>query len=494
MSSPLSSFYPYTYDGNRRPPVGWLWLTFNSGEENVRFDTYHTHRSLPFVRSVLLLAIGLYFLFSWLDPLIVPAVRSELMYIRALSCLLFGTAVVLTYTKWGIRHFQFLMSQVVLWSGTALVGMVLIAETDSGHTYYAGMILAVMYAHTLLRLRFIYATLTTWFIILLYIISSGLLNYIPYEYYMNNIFFLLSANCMGMFASYWLEYYMKATYWKERLLQEKTEELQKEHQRKTDELNDAREMQLNMLPQQLPGCDKYRFSFSMRAASEVGGDYYDYHLDENGTLTFGIGDATGHGLKASVMVTAMKQIFAEHAGNDDLPQFLRRASHSLHLMGFKKLYMAFAVGRLYDDDRLELSGAGMPPALIYRAKNNTVEQLPLKGLPLGSPAPFPYQKTETYVNPGDIVLLMTDGLAECFNGERELYGYERIRRMLADMAGDNPEHIINRLYEESEQWLNGQPQNDDMTFFVFSRKPEREPAGASIHTYRGRIISSGNAH
>jgi hypothetical protein len=456
---------------NQKPPVKRFTLSYFEADENRRFDLFHTQRSVSFVRVTLFLAITLYITFSWLDPLITNGVTAELMAIRLVSCLIFGTAVGLTFTKWGYRNFQFLMSSVVLIAGISLVGMILIAESAGGMGYYAGILLAIMYAHSLMRIRFIYSSLTTWFVILLYGAAVILLGSTPTEIFISNLFFLIAANIMGMFASYWLEYYMKAVYWKEKLLREKTDELQKEHQRKTDELADAREMQLKMLPYNLPGCDIYNFSFSMTAASEVGGDYYDYHLDDKQILTFGIGDATGHGLKAGIMVTAMKLIFAEHAGNENLVRFLKRASNSIGLMGFRKLYMAFAIGRLSGKDTLELAGAGMPPALIYRAETGTVEQIPLKGMPLGSSVSYPYHITRTTVEPGDIVMLMTDGLAETFNPDKKMFGYERIERILTEMHDETPDRIIERFHLESEQWLNGKPQTDDMTFFIFKRSP-----------------------
>lgn len=452
-----------------RPPVNRFSLSFSIDKQNQKFDHYHTERSLAVIRGSLLLAVGLYICFAWLDPMITPDVVAELMAIRIISCIFFGVGLALTYTQWGLRNFQFLMSTVVLAAGLGLVRMVIIAESTGGYSYYAGLILAIMYAHTLLRIRFIYASFITWFIIVVYAWSTIYFQYAPYEVYVSNLFFLISANMIGMFASYWLEYYMKAVFWKEHLLQIKTNELQKEHKRKSTELDDARKMQLRMLPNQLPDCNEYSFYFSMKAASEVGGDYYDYSLDEFGNLTFGIGDATGHGLKAGIIVTAMKLIFTEHAGKNELVQFLKRASRSVHLMKFKRLYMAFAIGRLYEDNKLELAGAGMPSAIIYRHGKRKIEEIPLKGMPLGTAVEYPYQKTVTKIDPGDIVLLMTDGLAESFNKKKEMFGVKRIQNVLKEMADKNPEQIIQRLFKEGSQWSKNSSQNDDMTFFVFKR-------------------------
>lgn len=252
-------------------------------------------------------------------------------------------------------------------------------------------------------------------------------------------------------------------------LRERTEELDKEYRRKSKELEDARKIQLNMLPQAFPYCKDFQFSFSMKAASEVGGDYYDYRLSDGHTLTFGIGDATGHGLQASVMVTAIKLLFTEHAAKTDILEFLKRASHSISLMEFRKIYMAFAIGRLKGYS-LELAGAGMPPALIYRAEENRLEKIQLKGMPLGSKASFPYSKVKTHINPNDVVILMTDGLPELFSRDGEMLGYNQVSKLIMEVVHKSPDEIIKHLHKEAERWLDGTSQDDDMTFFVFKRK------------------------
>lgn len=252
-------------------------------------------------------------------------------------------------------------------------------------------------------------------------------------------------------------------------LEERSRDLQREYSRKSAELEDARNMQLNMLPNSDPYCPNYLFSFSMSTASEVGGDYYDYQMSDDGTLTFGIGDATGHGLKASVMVTAMKLLFSEHAAETDIIKFLEKSSNSISLMGFKKIYMAFAIGRL-QNHTLELAGAGMPPALIYRARSSTVEKIKLNGLPLGSRTPYPYSRYSTHIEPGDAVILMTDGLPESFNSGGDMLGYDRVIELISITADKSPDEILDTLLQTSNSWLQGRPQDDDMTFFIFKRK------------------------
>jgi len=94
--------------------------------------------------------------------------------------------------------------------------------------------------------------------------------------------------------------------------------LEAENERKSQELEEARELQLSMLPKELPQLPYLDIAVYMQTATEVGGDYYDFHVGLDGTLTVVIGDATGHGMKAGTMVTAAKSLFRSYASNPDI--------------------------------------------------------------------------------------------------------------------------------------------------------------------------------
>jgi hypothetical protein len=450
------------------PPVNKFTLTFADQRIRKLFENYSTSRSLTFVRVSMALAILLYIVFAFLDPYIMPGVVWKISVIRVISILFFLATIYITFTEWGFKNFQFLMCTVVLFASTGIIGMILLSESAGGYLYYAALILAIIYAHNLLRLRFIYATFTTWAVIWFYAIATLVLGTTPVHIYVNNLFFLASANILGMFASYWLEYYMKSVFWKERNLDEKSELLKAEYNRKSQELDAARDIQLSMLPQASPHITDYRFSFSMNPASEVGGDYYDYVISEDGTVTFAVGDATGHGLQASVIVTAIKLLFSEHAGRTELTEFLTRSSRSISLMGFRKTFLAFAIGRLHNDT-LEFAGAGMPPALVFRQRTGCIEEVSLKGFPLGSRVNYPYQKTEISLEPGDTVLLMTDGFPELCNESGQMIGYETSKTIFSQFGKMTPDILIQKLNQYAAEWLNGHPQNDDLTFFAIQR-------------------------
>ena len=241
--------------------------------------------------------------------------------------------------------------------------------------------------------------------------------------------------------------------------------LQAEHDRKARELEEARAIQLSMLPASTPELSNVEVAFYMNPATEVGGDYYDYHIGEDGTLTLAIGDATGHGLQANTLVTATKSLFASLGERDDMAQILSQASATIKKIGLPKLYMAFALARI-SGNKLEIVGAGMPAALLYRASTQTIESLSLKGMPLGGFANFAYQTTTHEVAAGDTLLLMSDGFPEQFNADREMRGYDFAEEVLQQTCPASPDKIVAELKKALADWSQNQVQTDDVTFVV----------------------------
>ena len=245
--------------------------------------------------------------------------------------------------------------------------------------------------------------------------------------------------------------------------------LQSENQRQTHELDAARQLQLSMLPKNVPEHPTVELAAFMKTATEVGGDYYDFDLSADGTLTIIIGDATGHGASAGTMVTATKGILNVLSDEKDLEQVLIGASEAVRRMHLPKLYMALALVRLRDHT-LELAGAGMPPALVYRAASGCIEEVALKGMPLGSPGVYPYRRQCVLLSAGDTVVLMSDGFPELFGASGQRLGYDRMAGLFAEAAAGSPEEVIAHLMATAKAWCNGQVPDDDMTFVVMKVK------------------------
>lgn len=245
--------------------------------------------------------------------------------------------------------------------------------------------------------------------------------------------------------------------------------LQVEYEMKKKELEEARELQLSMLPKELPNLPHLDIAVYMKTATEVGGDYYDFNVGMDGTLTVVIGDATGHGMKAGTMVTATKSLFSSHAGNPDILFTFQEITRCIKHMNMHLVSMCLSILKI-QGNKMQISAAGMPPALLYRNNTKKIEEIVLKGMPLGAYQDFPYELRQTEIYSGDTILLMSDGLPELFNRNKEMFGYDRVLETYKKAAGKSPEEIIEVLKNAGSSWANNEAPDDDVTFVVIKVK------------------------
>ncbi|RKU15590.1 hypothetical protein C6501_06760 [Candidatus Poribacteria bacterium] len=253
-----------------------------------------------------------------------------------------------------------------------------------------------------------------------------------------------------------------------------TEELERqllevENTRKTEELEEARKLQLSMLPKVPPELPHLDVAFEMRPATEVGGDYYDFNLTDDGQLTIAIGDATGHGMNAGLVVSAVKSLFKTSAPGAGNLQILERISQGIKSMNLKRLYMAMTLAT-FNDNTLTLASAGMPPPFIYRSEENMVEEVLLEGMPLGGVIGADREEASFELQSGDTILLMSDGLPEMLNPENEMLDYPKTKELFTEIADKSPKAIIRHVIEGSTSWADGKPQEDDVTLVVIKAK------------------------
>ena len=244
--------------------------------------------------------------------------------------------------------------------------------------------------------------------------------------------------------------------------------LEQTNQQLRKDLEDARQLQLAMLPSKLPNLPFLDIAVAMITAQEVGGDYYDFYQHRN-DLTFAIGDATGHGLKAGTIVTATKALFNSVSSGYSPKEMLSRMSESLKEMGFRNMFMAMLTATI-SENKMQISSAGMPFPFIYRKSEDKVEEIELKGMPLGSSIGFPYQLQTVDFRRGDCFLFQSDGLSECFSREGEQFGEPRIKYLFAKYAKESPSKIIKKLIEAATDWMGKKEPRDDITLVVMKVK------------------------
>ncbi|MGB8320053.1 MAG: SpoIIE family protein phosphatase [Ignavibacteriaceae bacterium] len=281
--------------------------------------------------------------------------------------------------------------------------------------------------------------------------------------------------CMSVFLSKSFARSNQKIILQEKLNQEQEIEnkfLEAENQRKSKELEDARKLQLSILPKSFPQIPHLEISARMKTAAEVGGDYYDYHLSGDGTITLAIGDATGHGIKAGIMVALIKSLFDAMAHTFFIPDFFNHCTRTIKKMNLGNLYMGMTILKI-QKYKIITSAAGMPPFFIYRKNTGSIEDIILKGMPLGAFHDFQYHQKTIKVEPGDVILLLTDGFVELFNAKMEMFDVDKARDIFLDTIRKNSPDIINDLLNAANNWLNGNQQADDITFLLIKIKEEK---------------------
>lgn len=237
-----------------------------------------------------------------------------------------------------------------------------------------------------------------------------------------------------------------------------------EYERKSIELEDARVFQLSMLPKEVPHHPAYDVAVYTRTATEVGGDYYDFHVAGD-VLSVTIGDATGHGAKAGTMVTVVKTLFAGYGGATGPAAFLIDAADKIKRMELGRMAMALSIGR-FEPRALTLSSAGMPPVLLHRASTAQVEEVALNATPLGTLGSA-YDDRTVPLAPGDTVLFLSDGFPELMNDTGQQLGYGGALDAFGEAArGATAGAVIDALAALAAQWHGDAAPNDDVTFVV----------------------------
>ncbi len=256
---------------------------------------------------------------------------------------------------------------------------------------------------------------------------------------------------------------------KRKAVEEQAKIIKAENDRKTKELEDARQLQLAMLPKELPQLPNLDIAVYMKTATEVGGDYYDFNIDANRTLTVLVGDATGHGMMSGMMVSIMKSFFIADRNNLELKNFFDSSNKSIKDMQLGRLMMA-CMGVQITSQKVIATNAGMPSLLYFRNKSQKAGEFVSNNMPLGAMKSSQYSLKEINYEKSDVLLLMSDGFAELKNVNNEQYGYQRTKELFGSIAHKSSSEIIKELKNTALQWLDGSEPDDDVTFVVIKVK------------------------
>ena len=199
--------------------VNWLTLAFPDKLEKEFINDY-LDKSLIHTRVALLLAIFFYGIFGVLDAWLVPNDKYSFWFIRFAVFIPFTALIAfLSLSNKFKNYLQLANASVVLLAGIGIIWMIKIAPLQVSYSYYAGLILVLFFGYTFFKLRFIWATLTGWMIVVAYEFTAIFLSDTPITVMINNNFFFLAGNLLGMFACYSIEFYLRKEFIQSRLLE-----------------------------------------------------------------------------------------------------------------------------------------------------------------------------------------------------------------------------------------------------------------------------------
>lgn len=237
------------------------------------------------------------------------------------------------------------------------------------------------------------------------------------------------------------------------------------------ELEIARDVQQRLFPQKLPQVNGLDFAGYCRPAQGVGGDYYDFIHLATGSLGIAVGDVSGKGIAAALMMASLQASLRGQTINpcDTLAEMIRHINGLVFEASSANRYATFFYAQ-YDplSRKLRYVNAGHNPPLLRRKKGDGYEFLRLEegGTVIGLFPNSPYKEAEIELQSGDILVAFTDGISEAMNHAEEEFDEERLMETIRTCPDRSAANISSYILEHVDAFTAGADQHDDMTIVV----------------------------
>ena len=236
----------------------------------------------------------------------------------------------------------------------------------------------------------------------------------------------------------------------------------------------ARDIQLGSLPEGVPTLEDWQIDPYCQPAREVGGDFYEFYQLGDGRVGFVVGDATGKGVPAAIVTTATAAYLGAVAAASDSSPGEALALANEAVCPHPTQHVRHLLLRHPRSQERTLTYANAGHELPYLHRNGDAEELRARGMPLGMMPGMSYEEGEVSLAEGDCVLFHSDGLVEAHNPKGEMFGFPRLRALVAEHGEERS--LGNLLLEELYSFVGeGWEQEDDITLLTLRRSAAREP-------------------
>ncbi|HVO50820.1 MAG TPA: SpoIIE family protein phosphatase [Thermoanaerobaculia bacterium] len=243
-----------------------------------------------------------------------------------------------------------------------------------------------------------------------------------------------------------------------------------ERERIKAEIDAANRIQAALLPSSHPDLGSASLASSYRAATEIGGDYFDFLPLPGGRLGLAFGDVAGHGLTSGIVMAMTKAALLVQVGHDASPvRVLEVLNDIVMKTAPKRMLMTFFYGVLDPaTSTLRFASAGHLDPYVFRSREKKLEMLSSWGFPLGVKRREPFREFVARFDPGDRLVLYSDGLIEALNDDGEPFGFERFEGVILSRGTKGADVLKQALLESVRTFTRNRPPEDDQTLVVVS--------------------------
>ncbi|MGA2610409.1 MAG: SpoIIE family protein phosphatase [Terriglobia bacterium] len=244
-----------------------------------------------------------------------------------------------------------------------------------------------------------------------------------------------------------------------------------EEQKKLDqELALAEETQKSLLPHCLPQFENFRIHAFNKPTRYVGGDFYDFLQLSSGDWVGVLADVSGKGISAALLSSMLLGALSTEFRYGTQPQeVLDRVNQLLYEKTLHDRFVTLFLFLLSPQGVGQFIGAGHNPAYLFRSATGKIEVLSSGNLILGAFAPVSYQSSPLQLHQGDILVVYSDGLTEARNQQEEMFGEERLLKIIQQEAPSGSHAFQQKFLKAIEEFTQGMPQADDITFLVVEK-------------------------
>jgi serine phosphatase RsbU (regulator of sigma subunit)/predicted ester cyclase len=243
-----------------------------------------------------------------------------------------------------------------------------------------------------------------------------------------------------------------------------------ERERVEQELRVARRIQQASLPKEVPKLEGWQITPYYQPAREVGGDFYDFHLLPEGRLGLVVGDATGKGVSAALVMSTTCGMLRLAAQSHSSPAEMLQGVNEVLFPNIPSNMFVTCFYAILNPKSGHLVYANAGHDLPYLHRNGEAEELRARGMPLGLMSKMSYEEKETTLHVGEAALLYSDGLVEAHDPEGEMFGFPRLRALLAEHSAEEERLVGDFLMEELYSFVGeGWEQEDDITLLTLRR-------------------------